>query len=199
MYIKSDKIKVFPAAGRGDDYPEGFLTTEDNLSNLIRSLYTRNNSGFVISSNPLKFVLRGYAFEIEDTSSLDLTADLYATIYLRDDLETGSYKRLIPPEGSVDVLDTDSGFAGATFTTTESDIPSAPTGSTAYTLQLLSAGEIPLTSKFAYSTDELIYLNGETPETLTDALEKCVEEISAETKDTDTGRTLVINFTKYPK
>lgn len=180
-YIKSSNIKVFPAAGRADDFPEGFLTTEDNLSNFIRALYTRNNSGFVVSLNPLKFVIMGYVFEITDPSVLDLTGDLYATIYLRKDLETGSYERLIPADGTTGELDVTGDFIGVLFTQDTASILPAPEGSDPHTLQILNAGAIP-----------------EGALNVSEALSNCLDKIEFSTEEQENGTSLVFSTFKYP-
>lgn len=162
-YIQSSKIKVFPAAGRSTEYPEGYLTTEDNLNRVVNAIYASNNSSFVISSSfsvPFKFVIKGYYFEITDLTGLDNSGDLYATIYLLNTLPDGKYARLVSPgystESSLD--DSDEYFKGLTLTTS-STVDSVP-DTTPYTLQLLEGGSIPETSKFRYKTSEV--LDGDT-------------------------------------
>lgn len=164
-YIESSKIKVFPAAGRSTEYPEGYLTTEDNLNRVVNAIYASNNSSFVISSTadsePFKFVIKGYYFEITDLTGLDVSGDLYATIYLLKTLPDGSYVRLVSPDYLTESsLDSTGDFKGVTFSTSKPVSSDSVSDIDTYTLQLLKGGSVPETSKFRYKTSEV--LDGET-------------------------------------
>lgn len=163
-YIKSNDIKVFPAAGRSADYPTGYLLTEDNLNSTMRSLYPRD---FVIeyenssSKKILRFVIHGYYFEINDFEDLgDTLTDLWATIYLKQSLEATQYTRLASKDNDsyLDESVVDGKFKGVYFSTTNNagDI----TGLDKFSLQILSNGQIPEKSKLRFKTSEI--LNGDT-------------------------------------
>lgn len=148
IYLESDKVKVFPAAGRSDSYPEGFLITEDNLSKAIRFLHPQNNASFIIGNEfkaPLKIVLNGYLFEITDISSIP-TPNAYAAIYIVENPVAGSYTRLISPSWTTErTLDPEDGkFHGLCFAATEDGLEEAPAGSTRIVLHILENNKIPL-------------------------------------------------------
>ena len=85
-YIESSNIKVFPAVARAANYDDSAsLTTEHNISNIIRSLYNKKEEGihsegsFILPESintdgtlqtPLKIVVAGYYFEITDISKI---------------------------------------------------------------------------------------------------------------------------------
>lgn len=164
-YIKSNDIKVFPAAGRSANYPTGYLLTEDNLNSAMRSLYPRD---FVVqyensdSKKILRFVIHGYYFEINDFEDLgDNLTDLWATIYLKQSLEATQYTRLVSKDDGDNYLDenTDNGkFKGVYFSTTNNSTDI--TGLDKFSLQILSNGQIPEKSKLRFKTSEI--LNNET-------------------------------------
>ena len=152
VYVDSEKVRVFPAAGRSTNYPEGFLTTEDNLSGIVRSIYPNNNSSFVVdfANQRLNFVIKGYVFSI-DTTGLTTSGNLFACIYLKTDLETGSYRRLASSLDLTHSLDEDGKFRGLVLDT-ENEFPTI-SGTEKCSLQLLAGGQIPATSKFQYLID----------------------------------------------
>ena len=159
-YIKSENIKVFPAAGRSLDYPTGYLLTEDNLNSAMRSLYPRD---FVVeyensdSKKILRFVIHGYYFEIDNFEDLGdiTTTSLWATIYLKQSLENTQYTRLTSKDNTDIYLDIDTGkFKGVYFSTTDNvtDIP----GLDKVTLQILSNGKVPEKSYLRFKTSEIL-------------------------------------------
>lgn len=163
-YIESKNIKVFPAAGRSDDYPEGFLTTEDNLRRFITTNYEHNNSSFIINESvelPLKFVINGYYFEISELpEGVSLTNNLYAAIFLLNELTDKNYIRLVSTdESQTSLLDITNGskteFKGLFITNNEDEIPSV-TSTTTYKLQILEDGNIIEKNKYRYSTSDII-------------------------------------------
>ena len=164
-YIKSENIKVFPAAGRSSDYPTGYLLTEDNLNSAMRSLYPRD---FVVqyensdSKKILRFVIHGYYFEIDNFEDLGdiTTASLWATIYLKQSLESTQYTRLTSKDDTDIYLDesiVNGKFKGVQFSTT-GDVTDIP-GLDKVTLQILSNGKVPEKSYLRFKTSEI--LNGE--------------------------------------
>ena len=161
-FVKSNKIKVFPAAGRSSDYPEGYLTTEDNLNRVIKALYknygSNNDSSFVINetvTTPFSFIIQGYYFEIEELpEDLDFTGNLYAAIYLRNTLPANDYGRLTSINESTEgSLDFNTEFKGLQINRSNSFSPLA--GATIYKLTLLKNGVIPETSKLKYKTSQI--------------------------------------------
>lgn len=163
-YIESKNIKVFPAAGRSDDYPEGFLTTEDNLRRFITANYQHNNSSFILNDSvelPLKFVINGYYFEISELpEGVSLTNNLYASIFLLNELTDKNYIRLISSdENQQSLLDITTGskteFKGLFITNNEDEIPSV-VGTTTYKLQILEDGNLIEKNKYRYSTSDII-------------------------------------------
>ena len=161
-YIKSENIKVFPAAGRSSDYPTGYLLTEDNLNSAMRSLYPRD---FVVeyensdSKKILRFVIHGYYFEIDNFEDLGdiTTANLWATIYLKQSLESTQYTRLTSKDDTDIYLDestVNGKFKGVYFSTTDNttDIP----GLDKVTLQILSNGKVPEKSYLRFKTSEIL-------------------------------------------
>lgn len=163
-YIESKNIKVFPAAGRSDEYPEGFLTTEDNLRRFITTNYQHNNSSFILNSSvelPLKFVINGYYFEISELpEGVSLTNNLYASIFLLNELTDKNYIRLISTDESQQfLLDITTGskteFKGLFITNDESEIPSI-IGTTSYKLQILEDGKLIEKNKYRYTTADII-------------------------------------------
>ena len=159
-YIKSNDIKVFPAAGRSAEYPTGYLLTEDNLNSTMRSLYPRD---FVVeyenssSKKILRFVIHGYYFEINNFEDLgDTLTNLWATIYLKQSLENTQHTRLVSKDNDnyLDESLTDGKFKGVYFSTTNNatDI----TGLDKFSLQILSNGQIPEKSKLRFKTSEIL-------------------------------------------
>lgn len=159
-YIKSNDIKVFPAAGRSADYPTGYLLTEDNLNSTMRSLYPRD---FVIeyenssSKKILRFVIHGYYFEINNFEDLgDSLTNLWATIYLKQSLENTQHTRLVSKDNDsyLDESVADGKFKGVYFSTTNNatDI----TGLDKFSLQILSNGQISEKSKLRFKTSEIL-------------------------------------------
>ena len=159
-FLKSNQIKVFPATGRSETYEESFLTTEDNITNIGKTIHSSNDSSWVVSSKievPFKFVINGYSFEISDETIL--TGNLYATIYLQKTLSSGDYQRLVNQDSSKTLdngVDTDSEFTGLTLTTEK---PASVDNDSikSYTLKLLNNGEVPSSSKsdkYTISVDE---------------------------------------------
>ena len=153
-YINSENVKIFPAAGRSENYSQSYLLSEKNLTETIRALYQKNNSSFIISetfSAPFKFVIDGRYFEIDNIDNLDKTKDLFATIYVNKETqriagydETNTVSKFID-----NILDNDSKFIGVYFSQTA---PSDDTTNTyvRYSLQILKAGKL--------NTDALIHL-----------------------------------------
>lgn len=163
-YINSNNIKVYPCVSRDRDNgidPEANLPTENNLTQVIRSIYKRDS--FLISDsanvNNFEFVLGGYYFKIDttDTNWTNLGDTIWAGIKLKND-PTSSYQALVidnnknTGETSSDYYsctDVDGSFEGLYLSTTE------PSGYT-YTLQLLADGEIPATSKLYWITENIL-------------------------------------------
>lgn len=175
-YLKSNSVRAFPATRRSSDYPEGFLTTEKNLTDLAR-LICGNEATFILENtfeatplSPIHICIHGYLFELSDVSSLPKDGDLFVTAYIKNNVENGDYGQLISvDDATTHTLDSDTEFKGLTFTTTKETIPTAPTGATAYTLQLLSKGKIPGTSllntlsdfELVLSTQPIYHLPGD--------------------------------------
>ena len=66
-YIKSNDIKAFPLSARKEAYNDSYLLSEENLTRIIKLLYARNNSSFLIKdtfSAPFPFVINGHYFEL---------------------------------------------------------------------------------------------------------------------------------------
>lgn len=153
-FLKSNKIKVFPATGRSEDYEDSYLTTEDNLTTINKAIFSANNYSWVINTEvkiPFKFILNGYSFEINDISVL--VGNLYATIYLKKELVEGDYQRLVNEEGTR-ILDSNDEFTGLSLST------SSPTKINteeieSFSLQLLENGEIPNSSKISIFTSSV--------------------------------------------
>lgn len=150
-YIESSKIKMFPVVGRGSDFEESYLTTEDNLTKSLSYIKDQNNTSWVVSSTneaPFKFVIKGYTFELDEA----LSGTKYATIYIKKSLEAGNYQRLVNKDGSL-ALDANGSFTGLEISTT---IPEKLKGDIeSFTLQLLDEGNIPDSSKLSYYASEI--------------------------------------------
>lgn len=171
-FVKSNKIKVFPAAGRSSDYVEGYLTTEDNLNKSIKSLYRNgadSTTSFVITETPtlpFSFVIQGYHFEISELpSGLDMTGNLYAAIYLKTTLPANDYGRLTSQTESTDgSLDVNTEFKGLQLNRSNSFDPAE--GTTIYKLRLLKDGAVPEESKLRYKSTQIF--NGDTTDLISD-------------------------------
>ena len=167
-YLKSNSVRAFPATGRSNNYPEGFLTTEKNLTDLARFI-CGNGATFIVEDtfeatplSPLHICIHGYLFELSDVSSLPKDGDLFVTAYVKNGVEDGEYRQLISvDDATTHTLDGETDFTGLTFTVTKDEIPAPPTGSTAYTLQLLSKGKIPGTSLLSTLSDFELILSTE--------------------------------------
>lgn len=162
-YVSSANIKVFPASDRGSDYKISALTTENNLTQFIRSIYPKNNGSFVISADktsftaPFDFVIRGYYFSITATTSLGYeSGPVYAHVCILTADETlSNYKKLGRYDGdSSPVLDASGTFYGLYLTAT-ADPVNPPQGYTEYILQLWDGSKVPESSKFYLKTTEI--------------------------------------------
>ena len=147
-YIKSNDIKAFPLSARKEAYNDSYLLSEENLTRIIKLLYARNNSSFLIKdtfSAPFPFVINGHYFEL--TSLNDIISyqtdkkDLYATLYISNELhrvagftpteESSYFKKYI--------VDTDNGnFIGLYFSETIPQINE--TNFSRYSLKILDKG-----------------------------------------------------------
>lgn len=145
-YITSSKVKAFPAAGRSDTYSESYLLSEKNLTEVIRSLYQKNKSGFIISQEfeaPFKFVIDGRYFELSDISQLKTFGDLFATIFVNKETNrivgydpTNTVNKFID-----NILDDDSKFIGIYFSSDE-PVDDPANNYLRYSLQILKDGKL---------------------------------------------------------
>ena len=130
--IKSLEIKTFPSIGRDESTDlNAELTNEKNLTQLLKSIYKRES--FVISDslsndeNKFIFVLHGYYFEINSTTSSDLIkiinklkAENKASIYAHIVIYDNNVQRLVNADNTKQTellkLDIDNFFHGVVIT-----------------------------------------------------------------------------------
>lgn len=189
--IESSNIKVFPSSSRGktDDKlinPESFLTTEFNLTTLVRRLNKSSvkgeEKGFVIksSASSLDFSLCGYWFEIICPNTFTNVGEylaskfesrpnsIYAIITLKNNVPSGYddvYFEVLSAENSTDsdninsALDNSEGnFLGVTFM---DEIPSDGLADNQYSLLLYVLNEedkyiVPTSSLTSISSNYIL-------------------------------------------
>ena len=164
-YADSSKISLFPCISRGDGIAfapdvEAKLTTEHNISQMMRDIYEGHGS-FVVKKegDSLTFVLGGYHVVLTDSAILALRP-LYAHCVIMTPQAGGradprKYQELVlvsNPENPRQYLDEKTGedyfFKGMEFSNT----PFSDT----YSLQLLDAeGTVPETSTLQWKTSSL--------------------------------------------
>lgn len=198
MAINSSDIKVFPAIQRKPDIDfQSQLTTEHNLTGIIRSIYKRDS--FVISDftpgTPFEFVINGYYFNISTTSSSTISSitgissgSLYANILLST---TSNVERLSSWTSTETSLDNQENiFTGLSFS---NEPVSSSTGSV-YSLLLgnISEGTLctPKTSKLFWNTSDLDIKTDTTTSNVLDTV-----SLVTSTEPNDYGTTLVITLT----
>lgn len=157
-YFKSDKVRVFPSAYRGTDTnnkmynPESRLQTEFNTT---LKKYLVDTDGFVIEykDNHVKFVLKGYYFDIDISDIVIEDRSYLAVKLILDTLHTATdiydYTEI--------ALHTDevTNFAGLVVYGSSSTAEERKNAE----LILLENNEIPKSSKFKYNSDSII-ING---------------------------------------
>lgn len=135
-FLDSDKITMFPSAGRNPSAdPTSRLTTEYNLVNIVNRLLTTNKDGFVITStfsagNPFEFCIKGYYFKIDRGDSItgigdgifNNSTEIYAYVNITSPTGSDEFSELshISNQNSAETypLDTNDGFVGVAFTDT---------------------------------------------------------------------------------
>ena len=148
-YVSSQDIVGFPLALRAAPYASGKFTSENNITGISRSILDVDS--YIIDNVGKEFVIHGYYFKI--TGSLpnrESGYGLYASIILDNALRVNGYS-----SGSATTqLDTQGGlFQGLIF---DKNPITAPTGYTAYSLQLfLSDGSLNVARKKKISSDSI--------------------------------------------
>lgn len=189
--IESNNIKVFPSSSRGKSdnkliNPESFLTTEFNLTTLVRRLNKSSKNGeekgFVIksSASSLDFSLCGYWFEIicpkDFTNVGDYLASkfdtrpssIYAIITLKDvDSGYGDSAKLevLSAENSDNsVLDSSDGkFLGVTFADKDEGLASNQYSLLLYVLNEEDKYIVPTSSLTSISSNYILDYNSKLP------------------------------------
>ena len=167
--LASDKVTVFPAAGRSD-YPQATLLTEDN----IRHIYNEEDS-FVITetpawgadnksfTTPFEFVIKGYHFAIQQLPDSFSKNDIISVaICLKTNLENDSYKRLEPlsSDPTITQLDDSDKFQGLGFIKDRYDKlepESSRSGCTYYVLDLFANGNVLSSAKQRIKAANVFY------------------------------------------
>lgn len=157
-YFKSDKVRVFPSAYRGTDTnnkmynPESRLQTEFNTT---LKKYLVDTDGFVIEykDNHIKFVLKGYYFDI-DISDIAIADRSYLAVKLiLDTLHTATdiydYTEI--------ALHTDevTNFVGLVVYGSSSTAEERKNAD----FVLLENNNVPESSKFKYNSDSIVINN----------------------------------------
>lgn len=153
MYLKSDKVHVFPFGSTRKVEPIARILNEQNISRIVRNLTDVN--GFVISydekSKLIEFMIYGYYFKA-DLSSLVTDykgKDIHAYIAVSEDSE---YEYLLG--GDTDGVETDpssSDFTGL-YINQKPNIP----GATVHTLHILDkSGKVPENSLSKFSSNSV--------------------------------------------
>lgn len=157
-YFKSDKVRVFPSAYRGTDTnnkmynPESRLQTEFNT---VLKKYLVDTDGFVIEykDNHIKFILKGYYFDI-DISDIAIEDRSYLAVKLiLDNLHTATdiydYTEI--------ALHTDevTNFVGLVVYGSSSTVEERKNAD----FVLLENNNVPESSKFKYNSDSIVINN----------------------------------------
>ena len=199
-YIKSNNIKAFPLSARKEAYNDSYLLSEENLTRIIKLLYSRNNSSFLIKDNfsaPFPFVINGHYFELDSLDDIisykNDKKDLYATMYISNELnrvagftpaeESSYFKKYI--------VDMDDGnFIGLYFSET---IPQVnETNFSRYSLKILDKGNIYKESLIDYLLESSIV----TPK---DKLNLTTSKIQTSDSTTITPSNLITDITLSEK
>lgn len=173
MYVKSSKIKMFPSSWRRKEYnPEANLNTEENLTNITRSISAaKSYDSYVMGKdgNKITFVIHGYWFSADVSDVIVSGQPLYAKIKLVNSVPDGNTDfnnlTLIPTNASVpgqlddnleipeNVENDTNEFHGVEFYNSPLST-SWPEG--VFELQLLDAnGKVPAKSYLNISTEQV--------------------------------------------
>ena len=153
MYIKSNKLHVFPFGSTRKVEPTARIMNEQNISRLVRNL--TDVEGFVIdydkSTNIMEFMLHGYYFKVNLSDCLDDLSgkDIYA--YIAVDVQN-NYEYLLG--GDTDGINTETSFTEFTglYINQEPNISNA----SIYSLYILDkSGNVPSSSKSKFSSSSL--------------------------------------------
>lgn len=175
-FFNSDNVHMFPSAYRIKGTSK--YTSEENISNILNSVvdvdsYVLSTKNDLANSQPLRFVLHGYYFEIQGFSLTN-----YQNFYVAIRVEQGADAIITYDTGSPHDLDVGNEFLGLMYSTSQINPPTDPDNKYKYyTLQISSNGE--LVNQVRISSDSVFYNTGTEKKTVTDMLDSKQDTLKA--------------------